>query len=70
MHDRKFHEDLYYRLNVLRIVLTPLRERPGDLTLLADALPKKKAPKNLYAKPTFLFPGVTLPCLLFIKPTV
>jgi two-component system, NtrC family, response regulator AlgB len=33
----RFREDLFYRLNVISIVLPGLRERPGDLTRFAES---------------------------------
>lgn len=39
--DGKFREDLFFRLNVVRLVLPPLRERQGDIALLAHYFLKK-----------------------------
>jgi len=36
VRDGAFREDLFFRLNVVRIVMPPLRERPEDIPLLLD----------------------------------
>ncbi|TAL68968.1 MAG: sigma-54-dependent Fis family transcriptional regulator [Bacteroidetes bacterium] len=50
VEDGKFREDLFYRLNVARIYLPPLRDRGADIMLLAKAFVKefnKKFNKNV-----------------------
>ncbi|MGB9630255.1 MAG: sigma-54 interaction domain-containing protein, partial [Thermodesulfobacteriota bacterium] len=41
MEERRFRDDLFYRLNVVRIDLPPLCERKEDIPLLVDAFIKK-----------------------------
>ena len=36
VREGEFREDLYWRLNVVGVLLPPLRERPGDVKTLAD----------------------------------
>jgi DNA-binding NtrC family response regulator len=42
----RFREDLYYRLNVVRIVVPPLRARHSDILRLADHFLRRAAAEN------------------------
>lgn len=44
--EARFRHDLYYRINVIELHVPPLRQRPEDIPLLADALLKRLALEN------------------------
>jgi transcriptional regulator with GAF, ATPase, and Fis domain len=43
--EKRFREDLYYRLNVLAVELPPLRQRPDTVVLLAEQFRRRYAPR-------------------------
>jgi len=46
VREQKFREDLFYRLNVIQVVLPPLRDRVEDIPLLADHFIARYSAKN------------------------
>ncbi|HEU4747550.1 MAG TPA: sigma-54 dependent transcriptional regulator [Gemmatimonadaceae bacterium] len=63
-----FRSDLFYRLNVVSIVLPPLRDRPGDIPLLAEAFleriaagrneePRRLEPETIETMSAYHWPG-------------
>ena len=68
IENREFREDLFHRLNVLPIVVPPLRERAGEITILTQhfleiysqelKIPQKSISKNaMQLLNSHLFPG-------------
>ena len=50
VREKKFREDLYYRLNVINITLPPLRERKEDVEVLVNYFLKREAPNLVISK--------------------
>jgi len=44
LEEGRFREDLYYRIGVVTIALPPLRDREGDVVLIAETLLRGQAP--------------------------
>ncbi len=67
VHDGSFRADLYYRLNVVKVDLPPLRERPEDVAMLAahfaekfarpGETPKRIAPAAMRVLQGYHWPG-------------
>jgi transcriptional regulator of acetoin/glycerol metabolism len=53
VQDKNFREDLYFRLNVLRLTIPPLRERPRDVDFCADHFLWRLNRDHLNAPKTF-----------------
>jgi transcriptional regulator with GAF, ATPase, and Fis domain len=66
VQDGKFREDLYYRLNVVKIALPPLRERREDIPLLAVHFAQKFAQPD--QPPKRLSPACWEPLLRYSWP--
>jgi DNA-binding NtrC family response regulator len=58
----RFREDLFYRLNIVHIVIPPLRERRSDIRLLATALLRRMA--ALHGRPIEGFTPEAIAALL------
>jgi two-component system, response regulator FlrC len=57
-----FREDLFYRLNVVNLTLPPLRERIGDVKVVADYFVASFSKRNGKA-----FTGLTVPALQMME---
>ena len=60
--DGRFREDLFYRLNVIQILVPPLRQRPEEIPVLADYFVRRYS--ALYRHDGFKLPDDTMQRLM------
>ena len=58
----RFREDLFYRLNVIQIVVPPLRERPEEIPALAEYFIRRYS--ELFQRSDFVLPPETMQRLM------
>jgi two-component system response regulator AtoC len=58
----RFREDLYYRLNVIQIVVPPLRERPEEIPVLAEYFMQRYS--QLFRRESLRLPAETVQRLM------
>ena len=58
----RFREDLYYRLNVIQVMVPPLRERPEEIPILADYFMHRYS--QLFRRETLQMPAETMQRLI------
>jgi DNA-binding NtrC family response regulator len=63
-----FRQDLYYRLNVVPIVVPSLRERPEDIPILANAFLKQSAGKSHQQRPLHFHPDTLAHMMAYTWP--
>lgn len=57
--ERKFRDDLFYRLGVAILKIPPIRERQGDLSLLVDEMWKKVNQEAIESEPGYKLKELT-----------
>ncbi len=58
----KFRDDLFFRLNVVRLTMPPLRDRPGDIPMLVQSFLRDSCEEN--GKTAREFSSEAMACLL------